>query len=312
MQFTALKPLVPLATAAAPGNRLGKVKLGPIGHISRLLPFSVVDGPGSRLVLFMQGCNMNCGNCHNPQTIGQCNNCHDCQSHCPANAIRFVDNQRQCDLRACQSCDTCVQQCPRGGNPTAQYQSVSQVVNEIAAQALLLDGITYSGGEASLQAPFLAELSKQLAVHPDTSHLTRLLDSNGLVNDKRWQLLLPHIDGVMLDIKAFDDDTHRYLTGRSNKLVLASAEMLAQANKLAELRWLVIEGVNDSEAEIAAMIALYQRLPNLPVLRLNRFHHHGIRGEFAAKHPATSAARIDAIEAQLNQAGVPTKVIRVD
>lgn len=34
--------------------------------VSRVLTFSCVDGPGNRLVLFLQGCNFDCITCHNP------------------------------------------------------------------------------------------------------------------------------------------------------------------------------------------------------------------------------------------------------
>ena len=40
------------------------------GTVSRWLPFSCVDGPGNRLVLFLQGCNFRCPGCHNPHTMG--------------------------------------------------------------------------------------------------------------------------------------------------------------------------------------------------------------------------------------------------
>jgi pyruvate-formate lyase-activating enzyme len=38
-------------------------------QVASLIPFSWVDGPGNRFVIFLQGCNFNCLACHNPQTI---------------------------------------------------------------------------------------------------------------------------------------------------------------------------------------------------------------------------------------------------
>lgn len=42
---------------------------GPLGYIRQILPFSAVDGPGNRAVVFFQGCNLRCLTCHNPETI---------------------------------------------------------------------------------------------------------------------------------------------------------------------------------------------------------------------------------------------------
>ena len=34
--------------------------------VNKILPYSVVDGPGNRTAVFLQGCNINCRYCHNP------------------------------------------------------------------------------------------------------------------------------------------------------------------------------------------------------------------------------------------------------
>lgn len=39
-----------------------------IGHIHSIQTLGAVDGPGLRTVVFMQGCNLRCGCCHNPDT----------------------------------------------------------------------------------------------------------------------------------------------------------------------------------------------------------------------------------------------------
>ncbi|MEJ2579388.1 MAG: radical SAM protein, partial [Kineosporiaceae bacterium] len=43
---------------------------GPVrGRVRGTVPFSAVDGPGSRYVVFLQGCGFDCLTCHNPATI---------------------------------------------------------------------------------------------------------------------------------------------------------------------------------------------------------------------------------------------------
>ena len=39
-----------------------------IGKVNSIQTLGTLDGPGVRFVLFMQGCNLRCGCCHNPET----------------------------------------------------------------------------------------------------------------------------------------------------------------------------------------------------------------------------------------------------
>ena len=41
-------------------------------RLADVIPFSWVDGPGNRFVVFAQGCPFDCLACHNPETIPPC------------------------------------------------------------------------------------------------------------------------------------------------------------------------------------------------------------------------------------------------
>ena len=59
-----------------------------------------------------------------------------------------------------------------------------------------------------------------------------MLDSNGTMDFKKYPELLSVTDGVMLDIKAFDEEDHRRVTGAGNRQILENARYLASIGKL--------------------------------------------------------------------------------
>ena len=161
--------------------------------------------------------------------------------------------------------------------PLARRTTVADLVEEVRAVAPFLSGVTVSGGEATLQAPFVAAWFAALRADPGTARLTRFVDSNGCADDPVWDLLLPVTEGVMLDLKALDPGMHAELTGRPNDVVLASLHRLFAAGRLTEVRLLVVPGHNDSEDTLRRTGAyLADHVPGVPV-RVIGFRPHGVR-----------------------------------
>jgi pyruvate-formate lyase-activating enzyme len=166
--------------------------------------------------------------------------------------------------------------------PLARRVSVPDLLEEVRPLVPFLSGVTVSGGEATLQAPFVAAWFTALHDDRDTEGLTRYVDSNGCADDATWDLLLPHTDGVMLDLKALDVATHRELTGLGNAQVLDSLDRLVAEQRLVEVRLLVVPGHNDSEAALRSTgDYLAQHAPGIPV-KVIGFRPHGVRA--AARH----------------------------
>ena len=260
--------------------------------VSRVLPFSCVDGPGNRLVLFLQGCNFRCPGCHNPHTIGLCDDCGDCLAVCPSGALTMSEGKVHWQEALCTDCDACLEACPRSANPKTRQMSVAEVLALLRRYGPLLTGITVSGGEATTQLPFVIALFTAIKAAPDLARLTCLLDSNGSLGETGWQRLLPVLDGAMIDLKGWREPVHLALTGRGRERVLASLRWLAAHDRLAEVRLLLVPGRSDFlDATGALEEALTTFLLSLgPVpIRLNGFRHHGVRGEALSWPEAGSA-----------------------
>ena len=236
--------------------------------VSRWLPFSCVDGPGNRLVLFLQGCNFRCPGCHNPHTMGLCDHCGDCVPGCPGRALAMQEGRVSWQAELCTHCDRCLDVCPRHASPKTRQMSVAEVLALLRRYGPLLTGITVSGGEATTQLPFVTDLFTAIKAAPDLTHLSCLLDSNGSLGEEGWR-----------------DSVHHALTGQGRERVLASLQLLARVGKLAELRLLHVPGRTDfidADGKLeAGLVSFLQSLGPVPI-RLNGFRHHGVRGEALA------------------------------
>ena len=232
--------------------------------VSSILTYSIVDGPGNRLVIFLQGCNFDCACCHNPDTIGQ-------------------------------------------QNPMARQYSVAEILELLREYLPFLSGVTVSGGEPTKQLKFVIELFGAIKADKELADLSCFIDSNGHLGESGWESVLPVTDGVMLDIKSFDSATHRELTTKDNLKSLQSARILHAAGKLYELRFLLIPGKTDSNAELDGLIEFVRTLGSDIRIKLNAFQHHGVRAT-ALDWEKMSEAGVDRAAERLRAAGIENVV----
>ena len=271
--------------------------------ISKILTYSCVDGPGNRLVLFLQGCNFKCPGCHNPHTRGICNHCGECIPACHVDALSIVDGRIAFDPTDCDQCDACLEACPINANPMVRDYSVAEILEIARQHHEFLSGITVTGGEATMQLKFVIELFSAIKADLELRNLSCFVDSNGHLGIDAWKQLLPVTDGGMLDIKAFDPAMHRELTGQDNQRSLQSAEFLNAAGKLYELRFLLIPGITDTKGEVDSLIGFVHKLGAETRVKLNAFQRHGVRGKAESWQPMRKDG-VAAIAEQLRAAGV--------
>ena len=83
---------------------------------------SSFDGPGTRVVLYLLGCQLRCPWCHSPHTWerspklmffeNSCLLCGSCEKACPNNVHKVNDDSHQIDRLHCEACGRCVDACP--------------------------------------------------------------------------------------------------------------------------------------------------------------------------------------------------------
>lgn len=133
-------------------------------------------------------------------------------------------------------------------------------------------GITASGGEATLQPEFLAELfakAKEQGIHT-------CLDTSGFVDIEKIEKVLDNTDLVLLDLKHMDDEKSKELTGVSTQKALKLAKHLESRNIPVWLRHVLVPGITDSEDNLAKIGEFAASLNNVQRLELLPYHSIGV------------------------------------
>lgn len=166
------------------------------------------DGPGLRLVVFLQGCNFRCRYCANPDTID------------PKGECREVSMEEILEMAVSEK--------PFFGKR---------------------GGVTFSGGEPTLQARELIPLFRRLR----EAGIHICLDTNGSIHTPEVEELWGLTDLVLLDVKQANPQQHKLLTERENTQTLRTAAWLEEHQHPFWLRYVLVPGHSDAEADIRTL-----------------------------------------------------------
>lgn len=229
------------------------------------------DGPGNRLVLHFQGCNMRCKWCANPEGI----------AGTPPLMVRGALMPWMCPHGAVADgildrklCARCTQ---RECTTTRKSQSLvclgsrwscEALANEAArCRAMFFDGggVTLTGGEVAVQWEGVLELLGRLRA----LDIHTVIETNGA--HPKCKEVLEAADEVIMDMKHHDEAHHQFFTGAPLNAVLETLDG-AVKKRTPLLRIPLINGVNAAKEDLAGFLA-----------RLRPYRQH-IRLEFLSYH----------------------------
>ncbi len=205
------------------------------GRIHSVESFGTVDGPGVRLVIFLQGCPLRCQYCHNPDTWDTTGG----TLMSPGELIARYEKNRPFYRRGGITVT--------GGEPLLQVDFLIELFSEAKARGIhtCIDtsGATYRPGDT----PYNIKLAT----------------------------LMTLTDLVLLDIKHTDPVTHKDLTGMANDGITAFARYLDERNIPVWIRHVLVPGLTDGEAHLARLGRFMATLQNVQALDVLPYHTMG-------------------------------------
>lgn len=218
------------------------------GLIFDIKEFTVHDGPGSRVTVFLKGCPLRCKWCHNPEGLKASKQLMYKANFCTQCGIC----RKLCEHIECNPFGRCIHACPNGCLSIAGEEISAEVLAErILQNADILEimggGVTISGGEPMLQADFVCELATKLG----KTH--KAIQTSGYADFETYKKVINHMDYVMQDIKLADEEQHVLYTGVSNAPILENIEWLKKSEKSFVFRVPLIPEITDTEKNLKAI-----------------------------------------------------------
>lgn len=226
------------------------------GTIFDIKEFSIHDGPGSRITVFLKGCPLRCKWCHNPEGLkvepqimfkkNFCTECGKCFESC------FHEE--------CKPFGRCIHSCINGClSVSGEVLSSDELAKKLLENADFFEmtggGITISGGEPMMQADFVCELCDKL----NTVH--KALQTSGYADFETYKRVVDKFDYIMQDIKLADAEKHKLYTGVDNKKIFRNISYLKESGKEFVFRVPLIPDITDTEENLRAIADIIGNSP---------------------------------------------------
>lgn len=184
--------------------------------------------------------------------------------------VRVVAWTTGCMFR-CQYCHNPDTWNMMNGIPVTLAQATAELRKYRHGLQVMSGGFTLSGGEPLMQHRFAVKLlaaAQALGVHT-------ALDTNGYYGDKLTDADLELADLVLLDIKGWDPERHRRLTGMEIAPTLDFARRLASRRRPVWVRFVLVPGVTDDPGDIGGIAAFAAECGNVERVDVLPFHQMG-------------------------------------
>jgi pyruvate formate lyase activating enzyme len=157
------------------------------------------------------------------------------------------------------------------GIPVTITKAIEELRKYRHGLKIMSGGLTISGGEPLMQHRFVTKLfaaASAMGIHT-------ALDSNGYYGARLTDAELETISLVLLDIKTWDPERHRSLTGMDNAPTLEFARRLAARRRPIWLRYVLVPGLTDDPEDVAKTAAFAGELGNVERVDVLPFHQMG-------------------------------------
>ncbi|MCM3748617.1 pyruvate formate-lyase-activating protein [Paenibacillus pasadenensis] len=186
--------------------------------------------------------------------------------------IRFVLFMQGCALQ-CRYCHNPDSWDTAAGKPYTVEEILAEIEPYVDYYRSSGGGVTVTGGEPTLQAPFVAKLFQACK---ERWGLHTALDSSGFCDIHHAAPLLAVTDLVLLDLKYMDSEGHRRLTTQPNGRILAFARHLSQLGIPMWVRRVLVPGLTDNAADLLGLGRFLSSLRKVEKVEVLPYHRMGV------------------------------------